>query len=411
MAGATIDHIVSTIIFLAAIVLFISLFGQTVQTALVYQQHRSTASKCSDLIDNMLLNPGSPIRWGQTNNAPTGFGLQDPEFTQYELSPYSLMRVSSPAGEQIYYKQPSETYVGTIAGLGNNLFIPNTEAVNYSSALKLMGINNTYGFQLSLTPIVTVSVSETKAASPLTLDLHVTGTGFPLAEAIVSYFLIKVTLPATGADYPSYTTSKGTVQADAKGYAQVTFADMTDDTQCYAIIAYAHMGGLVGIGHYERSTSPAEYVVPLVKDVQNQQALLAHNFDINASGPNGANLKYNATYALFTEDYTLRELPLNSSSDLSKSGIITSWVGNPDVTITLPPDIGILVVTYAKSQFEGGVVLMPWGLSSLAYSVSFGGNSQAQEWVATDLRQVSVSKISYQVKLALWSYSGQQVNN
>jgi hypothetical protein len=82
MAGATIDHIVSTIIFLAAIVLFISLFGQTVQTALIYQQHRSTASKCSDLIDNMLLNPGSPIRWGQTNNAPTGFGLQDPEFTQ-----------------------------------------------------------------------------------------------------------------------------------------------------------------------------------------------------------------------------------------------------------------------------------------------------------------------------------------
>jgi hypothetical protein len=411
LAGATIDHIVSTIIFLAAIVLFISLFGQTIQTALVYQQHRAAASKCSDLIDNMLLNPGSPISWGQTNNAPTGFGLQDPEFTQYEISPYSLMRISSPAGEQIYYKQPSETYVGAIAGLGNNLFIPRTEAVNYSSALKLMGINNTYGFQLSLTPIVTVSVTETKAADPLTLDLSVTGTGFPLANATVSYFLIKVTLPETSADYPSYSISKGAIEADAQGSAQITFADMIDDTQSYAFIAYAHLGGLAGIGHHERSSLTAEYVVPLVKDVQGQKALLAHNFDINASGPNGVSLKYNATFALFTEDNALRELPINATSDLSKTGIVTSGIGNPDVELTLPPDDGILIVTYAKSQFEGGVVLMPWGISSLAYSVAFGGNPQSQEWVTTDLRQVSVSKISYQAKLSLWSYAGQQVNN
>lgn len=57
MAGSTIDHMVSVTVFIAAILLFISLFNQTVQTAILYQRHRQLATKCSDLLDNMLLNP------------------------------------------------------------------------------------------------------------------------------------------------------------------------------------------------------------------------------------------------------------------------------------------------------------------------------------------------------------------
>jgi len=409
LAGATIDHIVSVIIFLAALLLFVSLFSQTVQTAILYQQHRATATKCSDLIDNMLLNPGSPSSWGQTSTAPTEFGLQDPEFTEYQLSPFSLMRVSSPAGEHVFYKQPSATYVGAVAGLNNNLFIPATEAVNYSAALKLLGINNTYGFELSLSPVVTVSVSETKAANPLTLSLSVTGTGFPLSYATISYCLIRVALPTTDANYPAYTMQDNITTVDQSGSTQIQFPNVTDANQCYAFVAYAYLGGLLGVGYHERVSSTSEYVTPLIQDIQSQKVLLAHSFDLNSSGPTGASLKYNATFALLTEDYTLRELPLNASNDLSKVGIVTSGVGNPDVTLTLPSNVGILIVTYAKDQFDGGIMLMPWGVSSTGFSVSFGGNSQSQEWVATDIRQVTINHVSYQAKLALWSYSGQQV--
>ena len=85
MAGATIDHLVSVVVFLGALVLFISLFNQTIQTAIIYQRHRYLATKCSDLLDNMLLNPGYPENWGRSNCTPASFGLQDPEFTQYRL--------------------------------------------------------------------------------------------------------------------------------------------------------------------------------------------------------------------------------------------------------------------------------------------------------------------------------------
>ena len=95
MSGVSIDHIISIIVFLVAIVLFVSLFGQIVQPAVTYQQNQAVATKCSDLLDTMLLNPGSPSNWGQENSTPTYFGVQDPEFTQYQLSPFSLMRLSS----------------------------------------------------------------------------------------------------------------------------------------------------------------------------------------------------------------------------------------------------------------------------------------------------------------------------
>ena len=60
MAGSTIDHIVALTVFLAALLLFITLFNQTIQTAVLYQQHKAIASKCTDMLDNMMLNPGYP---------------------------------------------------------------------------------------------------------------------------------------------------------------------------------------------------------------------------------------------------------------------------------------------------------------------------------------------------------------
>jgi hypothetical protein len=52
---------------------------------------------------------------------------------------------------------------------------------------------------------------------------------------------------------------------------------------------------------------------------------------------------------------------------------------------------------------------MPWGISSLSFPVVFGGNPLVREWVATDMRQVTVNGVSYQAKLALWSQQGYQV--
>ena len=165
MVSSTVDHMIAVTVFLAATLLFIGLFNQTIQTAVIYQRHRATATKASDLLDSMLLSPGIPINWSLSDDNPTGFGLQDPEFTQYKISPFSLMRLTSVTGTPVYYYKTGQTYSNITIGDKNFLLVSNTSAITYSSALRLLGINNTYGFQLTMTPIVTVKVTSSLTSS------------------------------------------------------------------------------------------------------------------------------------------------------------------------------------------------------------------------------------------------------
>lgn len=408
MTGSTIDHLVSVTVFLGAILLFIGLFNQTIQTAIIYQRHRHIATKCNDLLDNILLNPGYPIYWGRSNCTPTGFGLQDPEFTQYRLSPFSLMRLRSSTGEPIYYPKTCSYYSNITMGFGNFLLVPFTEVINYSAAARLLGINNTYGFQLTITPIVTVSIAEVQPKDPLRLSVNVAGMGFPLSNAAVSYCFLTVSLTESQGPYPAYTIKYGTAYTDEKGSVLLEFADVKDDKVSYVFIAYAHLSGLVGVGYHERVTSDKQYIIPFIDNLEERRVLIAHSYDVHYFGPPVAELKYNATFVLLTEDFTLREMPLENST--GKVGKVVYGEGWPYGVVTIPTyNPGILIITYKKSAVEGGVVLMPWGISSMAFPVTFGDDPFGKEWVATDIRQVIVNNIAYQAKLALWSLEGYQV--
>jgi hypothetical protein len=403
MVSSTIDHMIAVTVFLAATLLFIGLFNQTIQTAIIYQRHRATATKASDLLDNMLLSPGIPWDWGKSDVVPTGFGLQDPEFTQYKVSPFSLMRLNSATGDPVYYYKTGNSYSNITLGDKNFLLVSNTSVLEYSSALRLMGINNTYGFQLTMTPIVTVDVTQEQAASPLRFSLDVQGTGFPLANAEITYCLITVSL---GGGSPSFNSNYGTAYTDAEGSATLVFNGVTNPNLSYALIAYAHLGGLVGVGYTERVSSGKQYVIPFVDDFSEGRILIAHSYDIQYyEEQHPAEIKYNASFLFLAEEFTLREMHLENSA-----GHVNYGDGSPYEVLNIPTDNpGILVITYKKSANEGGVVMMPWGISSLAFPIVFGGDPSKQEWVATDMRQVTVGGIAYSAQLSLWSLEGYQV--
>ncbi len=406
MVSSAIDHMVAVTVFLAATLLFIGLFNQTIQTAVIYQQHRATATKASDLLDNMLLNPGIPINWGQSDDLPTGFGLQDPEFTQYRISSFSLMRLTSSSGTSVFYPKTGETYSNITIGDKNFLLVSNTSSLNYTTALNLLGIRNQYGFQLTVNPIVTVSITEDQAANPLRLSINAYGTGFPLANAHVTYCMISVDLNGGAEGHPAYTVDYGNATTSDQGSVTLDFADVTSSTASYAFIAYVHVGGLVGVGYHERVSAPNEYVIPFVDNLSEGRILIAHNFDVEYSNPPSSEVKYNASFVYLAEDFTLREMPLENAY-----GHINSGEGFPYGVVNIPTDNpGILIVTYKKSASEGGLVMMPWGISSLAFPVVFGGDPTSQEWVATDMRQVLVGGVAYQVTVALWSLEGYQVD-
>jgi len=409
MVSSTIDHMIAVTVFLAATLLFIGLFNQTIQTAVIYQRHRALATKTSDLLDTMLLNPGIPVNWGQMNGTPTGFGLQDPEFTQYRLSPYSLMRLISSYGQPVYYPRTDTYYSNITMGFGNFLLVSSTESVNYSDVSKLLGINGTYGFQLTISPLITVTVTKVSVGTPLKLAINVAGAGFPLANAPISYCFLLVNKGES--QYPSFTIINDSTFTDEGGSALLTFSGVDGETSSYALIAYAYLSGLKGVGYYTHvTTSLQEYVVPFVDSFEDRRVLIAHSWAVNEPGDktSQSELKYNATFVILAEDFTLREVPLG----VGRVGHVVYGQGTEKAygNITIPTyNPGILVITYRKSATQYGAVLMPWGISSMAFPVVFGGDPQKQEWVATDIRQVIVGGIAYQAKLALWSLEGYQV--
>jgi Tfp pilus assembly protein PilV len=405
---------VSVVLFIAAMLLFMGLFNQTIQTATVYQQHSALATKTSDLLDNMLLSSGTPVDWGKrriNSTSPTGFGLHDEALAQYQLSPFSLMRLESSAGKPVNYEVGGQTttYNNVTMNSGEYLLVPHSEVLNYSYASKLLGTNGSYGFSLTLAPTVHVSISIVESLPTLTFSVNVTGTGLPLANSRVIYYLITV----SGRDAPNspvYNIYSGASSTDAGGMVTVSRDDVDVTQKSYALIVSASVSGLSGVGYYSNSLHNSSYVVPLVSNFETGTVNLAHSYGIlDDAGQNvtgSESLYYNVTF-----------LPVSDMTRMSlNNGTGGSWVcGNLDASHRVDSvnldtrNLGVLVVAYSTGASTSGVVVMPWGFSPLGFSVTFGGQPGQQEWVSTDLRQVLVNNIPYQAKLMFWSNEGHKV--
>lgn len=408
MTGSTIDHLVSLMVFLGAILLFIGLFNQTIQTAILYQRHRSIATKCSDLLDNMLLNPGVPLDWGKSNCTPTGFGLQDPEFMQYRLSPFSLMRLLSSAGNRVYYNRTGKWYSNVSWGVGGGyLLLEESDCIDYLTTSKLLGINRTYGFRLEITPIVKVNIVEDqKITDHLRLNITVTGQGAPLTEASIAYLMFW-----TNSSEPKTNTTKtnamGFAYLDFDGTSGLPRIEVSQNQTAYTFIAKASLGGLHGIGYLSREiVAKAGNIIPFIESYENGTILLAHKWGKNDPGKEcqGA-LHFNATFYVLSDNFS----PIKVENT---TGLVNYGAGKPFQVVQIPSEArnetGFLVVTYWTGN-EYGMVVMPWGIGAIGVSVVFGDDPSGKEWVATDMRQVLVNNIAYQAKLALWSLEGYQV--
>ena len=411
MVHATIDHMISLTVLIAALLIFIGFFSQTMQTGIAYERHSALSTKTSDLLDTILLNPGLPTTWGQSDNAPAGFGLQDPAYRQYIISPFSSMRLSSSSESTVYYPRLDAYYSNKTAGFGGYLYVPKAETVNESTVSRLLGINGTYGFQIVFTPTLTISIQKISSGVPLKFAISVDGIGSPLANSPVSYSLI--TVNQDGNEFPSYTLIKGTTITDVAGQKEIMFSGIDGDSQSYALVVYSNLNGLKGTGYYVHTpvASPRS-VIPLIDSFANQNILLVHSDSLgnHPVSPDSSQLSYNASFVILAEDYNLRQIQLNQPAEV---GDLTygSGPGEDYAYLTIPNTDGILLVTYKdNSSGEYGLVLMPWGLGSLSFPLAFGGDDTGHDWVTTDLRQVTIGGITYQAKLELWELSFQGIS-
>lgn len=416
MPEATIDHIISLTIFLAALLIFIGFYNQTIQTAILYQRHKYIATKCSDLLDNMLLNPGSPSNatcyWGTSNCSVTGFGLQDPESNTYRLNPFALMKLLS-SNNQVYYDQTGEWYNNITWGLnGGYLLVPASECLNYSTVAKLLGINGTFGAYLEITPTLIVNIDET-SLSPLSLSIQISGQGSPISNASLTWLMFWTNLTGYG-EVPLTNFTYGIAQADSTGKATLSFPitpsfpylNVADNSTAYSFIVKISLSGISGTGYKSRNVyiSDGANVIPFIDSIQDGIILLAHNTEY---GPKYS-LNLNATFYSLSDDLT------GTYPVVNVTGIVNAGDGKPFLSLTIPAEarstLGFLIVAYERAG-KFGITIMPWGIASIGFSVTIGDNPSpsSREWVAADMREVVVNGRAYQVKLLLWDLQGYQV--
>jgi hypothetical protein len=390
MAGATIDHLVAFTIFLAAILLFIGFYNQMNQTAIAYQNHRFIASKCSDVLDSMLLNPGTPTDWGVSDSSTqklTFFGLQDPEFQEYRLSPFSVMRLLSPSAQQ--YNNVSWNVKG------GYLLVQASECIGYHNVTNLLGISGAYDFQLAITPTITVNITQVPSTD-LKLEIQLYGTGFPLSNAYVNYVMFWANTSTSG-NYPvlSYNFTSDLLQTDSSGIAYKEFPSLSNGT-AFTFIAKADIGGICGTGYLsQENVTNAGNLIPYIQSYDGGTAkiMLAQN-----PQPSIGNLYFNASFYALPNNF----VPIQAGNFAST---LNSSTPNQNLTISTNNQTGFMVVAYGDGSHYG-MVITPLGVESIGASVTFGANVSGKNWVATDLRQVLIGDIAYQVKLSLWSLQG-----
>jgi hypothetical protein len=270
----------------------------------------------------------------------------------------------------------------------------------------LLGVNGSYGFQLVIKPTLTVSISEVNL-NPLRLGVNVRGPGLPLSGASLNYSLF-IAVPSGDPDipYPLLNVYSGTAKTDNTGSATLEFASIDGSQYAYSIIIYAHLSGLVGSSYHSRTSfTTSAFIVPLVQNFETGQVLLAHNWDINPpSGGGTAALHFNSTFLVYDKNFRLREVAIANSN-----GTVNNGQGYPYHQVQIPTsEPGILLVAYRKGN-EYCITMTPWGISTLGFSITYGGDPSNADWVAAELRQMTVDGISYQVKLAVWNLKGRQI--
>lgn len=405
MVSVTIDHMVAFISLLVVLTASIGAYSQIISSAIAYQQNHKIAMKAAELANALLLSPGDPSIWSQLNSTPFAFGLQDPDVGGYSLSAFSLGRLTSATQSLVYYSKTGQWYSNNSMGGGGELYLPLADAVNYTTATKLLGINGSYAFRLTVVPTLNVSISEVNL-NPLRLRVDVRGPGSSVSGATLKYFLYRAV--PQGGTYPSFQGYSGTGQTNSSGSTLLEFPTVNGQTYAYSVMVYASLGGLAGVGYRTHQTIVNNEIVPFVEDFLNRKVLLAHSFDVHTYGPPVSALHYNTTFLALTQNFELREIQMVNGSGLCRSGTINYGEGKPYFRVQIPiQTAGILLVAYRWGN-DFGIVMMPWGISTLGFSVTFGGDPTSADWVATELRQVTVNQVAYQVKLAVWSTKGYQ---
>lgn len=391
MTGEIIDHAAAFVLVIITFTASIAAFNGIVVAGLNYLQLRDVSIAASDLIDNMLLTPGSPSNWGQLNSQPLAFGLQNPGFKSYSLSPFDPLRMMQPSGTILVSGVNYSTFV--LPG-GETMFQPTLSLVTYSTALKISGLNGLYGFRLNLAPTLNVTITPT-SMNPLTFTISVSGPGGPTYNAIIGFTVFYIPSNVNTNNVPPVYTLFTKVTTNTLGQATVSFP-FDGSTTAYNGLATISAGGLLATGSISNTNFSQVKMWPVINNISNGTGEMIHQCTYQNNPPCGKYF-YNASLYIPASDGTLQPIQITGGT-----GSVTP--GSPGVFQFPLNQPGIVVVGYDGPGLSkgAGFFILPWGANTLGLSLTFGNNPPSTPAVASVRRAALMGLMHYQAVLTLW---------
>ncbi len=348
----------------------------------------------ADLIDNLLLTPGSPSNWGQLNSQPVAFGLQNPGFNSYSLSPFDPLRMMSPNGTILVN---NVNYSMFILPNGETMLQPTLSLVNYTTVQRIAGLQGLYGFRLTLAPTLNVTITPT-SQNPLTLNLTVAGPGGPAYLANVGFTLFYIPSNQNQNKPPTIYSLFSKVTTDALGRASVSFPFDATST-AYNGIASVSAGGILSTQTIGNTNFSQVKVWPVLQNITTGAGVMIHECTYQIVPPCGKYF-YNASLYLVNGDGSLTSVQLTGGAGSvtpGQNGQFTFPLGQP----------GIVVIGFDGNGVSkgAGFFILPWGYQTAGLTLKFGGNPTQQQAVASVRRAALMGTMHYQVILTLWQGS------
>lgn len=390
MVSYTIDFIASIVVVTMLITSSIIIVAQDLNRAEVYQQDQQIFLKASDILNNILQNTGYPQDWGQTNATPKSFGLNMPYAEYITPSPFTPLRLIQ-TNERVLYNSIEYRNLTTE---NTHLFLRSSEYINYSSAAELLALENDFGFSISMTPVLNISISQLRA-SPLKIGVSVQGPGGGVAGASLnaSLFYVKKSTP-----YPSISNPiKGQTVSNISGDAEIDFPTVNADDTFYIALLKANTGGNSGASYYTNTNSMDSSILPVVTNYSEGEVSLVHRKDMTTSYAYSGSVYYNLTFITQLGKTDFQSVKLGNSFGIVSTGNpgnVSLGVGNP----------GILLVS-SKTNVGYELTAMPWGMTPLCLHMTYGADPINKKTVVKTSQFVSISGLSYKLEAALWRFN------
>ena len=400
MVSEMIDYIAAALGIVLVFIAGVFFFTSAVTNGLAFSNQQNAAQQAENLLDYVLLTPGSPANWGQASSAPLALGLASPTSqTEYSLSQYSLMRLLVPnASATLNFK--GVNYESVYLGGYDYISAPSSYFLNYSYAKTLLNITRAYEFRLTVRAALNVSISEL-STSKYSVSV-VSSSGSPVVGANVMASLVYGISGKGSNPVPHVGISTATGTTGPQGTATLSFSVSPSGVGEYYVVAQVESGGLTGEGyHYFNSASqPLTYIL-YNAGAPNQVTVVQHC--AISTSPSCATDYINVSIADLSDGAnTQTQLTCNVTKiNPGKGG------GDSGDNSTCKGTIlgGFIVVTSQRSgkgpNSYPAVQLFPIDFA-VGLATQFGGNPTGSPDAVTTSRVVLVAGISYVVSLVYW---------